>query len=179
MNSFKIVLAALAIFAAGVVTGTWSNRFGTLRSMTPARFTSDGPRPRLSPSPARDPRPMPPGWARVEALRDLTAQLELTDQQRGRIQRLFEDGRERIRNQWAPIAPRVQQELRRLRSEISAELTPEQRRIVDERLHQSLSDRGANPRDPAAARVFLNRDRPDRPNRREDPPEIPRPEPAP
>ncbi len=144
--TIKITAAALLIFAAGVVTGSFTTTaFRTNRTPRPARTQSaapatppslGAPQPAIaqaslsgSPSNRRTERVLgkPPGWQRFEALRRLEDQIQLTPEQRDRIRGLIRESEQRIRSDWEPVVPRIQAEIRELRKRISAELDPAQR----------------------------------------------------
>jgi hypothetical protein len=144
--TLKVTGAALLIFAAGVVTGS----FTTATFKTPRRDRAQKVQAPPTPGPASlteavPPSPpalmagsptnrrpervgtRPPGWQRFEALRRLEDQIQLAPEQRDRIRSLIRDSEQRIRSDWEPVVPRIQAEIRELRRKISAELTPEQR----------------------------------------------------
>lgn len=144
--TIKITAAALLIFAAGVVTGSFTTtafranrtpRAARAQSPTPATPPSLGTpqaataQASLSGSPTnrRTERILgkPPGWQRFEALRRLEDQIQLTSEQRDRIRGLIRESEQRIRSDWEPLIPRIQAEIRELRKRISAELDPAQR----------------------------------------------------
>lgn len=144
--TIKITAAALLIFAAGVVTGSFTTTaFRSTRTPRAlrAQSTASAPAPSLlaplpptaqaslsaSPSNRRTERVLgkPPGWQRFEALRRLEDQIQLTAEQRDRIRGLIRESELRIRSDWEPVVPRIQAEIRELRKRISAELDPAQR----------------------------------------------------
>ncbi len=147
--TLKVTGAALLIFAAGVVTGSFTTAtFKAPRRERPQKIQAPAtPGPAipeaLPPSPPalmggsptnRRPERVstrPPGWQRFEALRRLEDQIQLAPEQRDRIRSLIRDSEQRIRSDWEPLVPRIQTEIRELRRKISAELTPEQRERFD------------------------------------------------
>jgi hypothetical protein len=146
VNTTRIVLAALMIFAAGVLTG------GVGAGLT-GRILRE--RPRWEVSPARvEPRPMipsalisqaagssnqsagtpvkGPGNAQLEAMTRWTRELDLEGDQRERIQVILKGAQVRLRDMWAPMAPRARGEIEAARIEIEALLSPSQRQRWDE-----------------------------------------------
>jgi Spy/CpxP family protein refolding chaperone len=122
-----VALAAVVIFAAGVVTG------GLLVQQT-------------------RPRPTPPGGipflGRVEAIGRTVNQLDLSPEQRKRITEIVRNGRERIADYFVILEPDIQQVFRELRQQIQAELTPAQRTEFEElfrKRQQRLPDRRSGP----------------------------------
>lgn len=155
--TLKITGAAILLFAAGVLTGS----FGTSAFHSQSRPRN--PRP---PSPASLHSPStpvasgaglsggsstnrrseraavrPPGWQRFEALKRLEDQIQLAPDQKERIRTLVRESEQRIRADWEPVVPRIQTEIRDLRRRIAAELNPEQR----ERFDQLLERRDSTP----------------------------------
>jgi hypothetical protein len=146
VNTTRIVLAALMIFAAGVLTG------GVGAGLT-GRILRE--RPRREVSPARvEPRPIipsalisqaagssnqsagtpvkGPGNAQLEAMTRWTRELDLEGDQRERIQVILKGAQVRLRDLWAPMAPRARGEIEAARIEIEALLSPSQRQRWDE-----------------------------------------------
>jgi len=118
VNTWKPILAALVIFAAGVVTGGL-----TLRLAMPSRnpVTRAG---------------LPPLGVRGEQRRDLldrmARELYLGPDQRERIDQILRESQERTRLLWESIAPQARAEQRRVRERIREELQPDQRSKFDE-----------------------------------------------
>lgn len=134
------ILAALLIFAAGVVTGGLTVR---LTGGPPAR-------PENPPAQAID-----RGWParRAEAdVRDLVQRLQrrlkLTPQQRERIEAIVKESRERMRAIAEEMAPRTRDEFHRMHERIRDELTPDQRKDFEEVFKQR---EGTHRRAPADA----------------------------
>jgi Spy/CpxP family protein refolding chaperone len=116
VNSWKVILATMVIFGTGVVTGGLLVRFTGL--------------PLPQPPSSSQPKPAPPasvGGMRIEFLRRAGRELNLTDEQRERINKIFRDSQERSKKIMEPIAPQMREELRRTRMEFVDVLTPEQR----------------------------------------------------
>ena len=144
--TLKVTGAALLIFAAGVVTGSFTTAtFKSSRRDRPPKVPAPSASAAASLPEVQPPTPpammagtatnrrperistRPPGWQRFEALRRLEDQIQLAPEQRDRIRTLIRDSEQRIRSDWEPLVPRIQAEIRELRRKISAELTPEQR----------------------------------------------------
>ncbi len=112
---WKAITAAFVIFAAGVVSGGMAARFYRTQSRRAAV-------PALPAGP-----PMPWVSQRLDFMRRLAARLDLTAEQRERIDRHVRESQQRMRELWQPIAPQFKEELHRLRKSIDDELTPDQR----------------------------------------------------
>ena len=120
MKAWKFTLAALLIFAAGGITGyTISNlQAKTRRQAEVAR---------------RETMPFML-WQRFEQLRRVERQLELTAEQRTRIEAQIKETQERFRKLWEPLAPQARTEFEQLRDRVLAELTPDQKAKFEEML---------------------------------------------
>ena len=137
MSAWKPILAALVIFAAGVVTG----------GLTVAlRRPAAGPRwlgstqGQLRPGPAQR-----LGVQQGELFRRMQRHLDLTATQCQRIEAVVKESQERIRTLAEDLAPQTRGELRRMRERIREELTPEQRRKF-EKLDEGLRQRAGAPK---------------------------------
>ncbi|MSU64162.1 MAG: hypothetical protein EXS31_17520 [Pedosphaera sp.] len=117
MNAWKPIVAALVIFAAGVVTGGL-----TARLAAPARI-----RPAQNPPINLGVRP-----GRAEMVERMQRELSLTEVQRERIDVVVRESQERTRQLWEGIAPQAHAEHKRVRERIREELSPEQRTKFDE-----------------------------------------------
>ena len=106
MNTWKPILAALVIFAAGVVTGGLTVNL------------------RKQPA-AKKPVAMPREGQLRELSRRMQAELDLTPEQRERIEAIIHDSQERVKMLRDEIG---QKEFREMRQKIRSELTPEQRK---------------------------------------------------
>jgi Spy/CpxP family protein refolding chaperone len=170
VNTWKIIFATLVIFIAGVVTGgllvgysdraqqkqhrLWSREFTThrLENKQPAPVTRDpGPRepftlPRISGS-------MPKGL-RMDFLQNLDREIQLTDEQRARIETIITEGQERNKQLWSRVLPELRREMQTTKDRIRAVLNPEQVRRFEELMKQRPQRRledgsqpGMRPRD--------------------------------
>ena len=137
MSAWKPILAALVIFAAGVVTGGLT--VGLRRPPAGPRWATSGqdvPRPWLTQRLAGQ---------QGDLFRRMERQLDLTPEQRQRIEAIVKESQERIRTLAEDLAPQTRGELRRMREKIREELTPEQRRKF-EKLDEGLRQREGLPR---------------------------------
>jgi hypothetical protein len=131
VNTWRVIVATMAIFAAGVVTGGMLtlrvDRLGWVRRQHATR-------------PAQ---PFTPGGSRLEFLRRAQRELDLSPEQQERVDRLLKESQERNRKILEPVAPQLGQELQRAREEFKAVLTPEQQKRFEELLKKQ-----AHPREP-------------------------------
>lgn len=148
MNVWKIVLATLVIFGAGVITGGLLVNYtsddarrqpNSVRRENPFRGSDvpDGSRELRFPNPNS---PQAPGLQR-EFLQRLDHELRLTPEQRERIGKIIAEGQERNRQLWAGIAPQLRREMQETKEQIRALLTPEQRARYEELMKPRLPKR--------------------------------------
>jgi hypothetical protein len=159
VNTTRIVLAALVIFAAGVLTG------GVSTGLV-GRKLRERPRREVIPNPVVTSPAIPspltsqaagssnrsagtivkaPGNAQLEAMARWTRELDLSGTQREQIGVLLKSAQARLRDLWAPVAPRARGEIEAARSEIEGLLSPDQR----QRWNEARRRRGATkPVDP-------------------------------
>lgn len=115
MKIWKVILATLVIFAAGAFTGV---------VVTKARA------PKVLPA---EP-PVPPVLGQQRFQHKLKKELELTGDVTNRIDKIFADSNARIKIIWDLLNPEMQKELKEVRDNIRAELTPEQREKFEQML---------------------------------------------
>lgn len=114
----------MVIFGAGVVTG------GLLVRRTNAIFI-----PRVQPGAGwarSNPASFSAGGIRLDFLRRAQRELELSPQQRERIDLILKESQERTRRIMEPVSPQIRDEFQRARAEFRAVLTPEQQVRFDE-----------------------------------------------
>jgi len=120
VNAWKPILAALVIFAAGVVTGGLTFQ---LRHPEPGRPAEAGGGRRRPMGMAQRPE------ARLkELMRRMETDLDLKPAQRERIGKMLEESQTRLKGIWEQIPS----EFQALRKNIRAELDPEQRAKFEE-----------------------------------------------
>ena len=117
VSPWKVILATLVIFIAGLVTGA----IGVQRLLKPS-----GPQPRSE---------IVHPWMLRDGFRvELERRLQLTPEQSERIERITREGQERVREISSLVTPEIQAELKAVREEIRETLTPEQRAKFEEML---------------------------------------------
>lgn len=139
MREARIVVAALVIFAAGVLTGGvgagLAGRF--LRGQSSFTSTSAPTEKRVSPAAGSRPNApsnapsgtlsRPPGRAQIEAMARWTRELDLETSQRQRIDAILDRAGVHLQELWEPVAPQARGEIEGARRQIEQILTPEQR----------------------------------------------------
>lgn len=129
MSTWKVILATLVIFCTGFFAGVLFPRRG------PQSFS-------LKP-PLAAPSPLP-NERRIEALRRFTEDLQLTEDQKERIEAHIQESQERTRVLWDLVGPEVQEEFKRLRSDVVQELNPSQRKTFEERSRRYRRERSTS-----------------------------------
>jgi Spy/CpxP family protein refolding chaperone len=117
----------MVIFGTGVVTG------GLL-----VRHAEHGRdrRPQRAANAVRSAQPPTPGVMRFEFLRRMERELDLTPAQRGPIDKILQEGQERMKKLMETVEPHRRDELKKTIDEFRGVLTPEQQKRFDELLKQ-------------------------------------------
>jgi len=134
MSAWKVILATMFIFGTGVITG------GLL-----VRNASPGVA-RQSTAPARQLPVATPGIVRVEFLRRLQRELDLSAEQKLKVDRIITQSQERSRRLLEPVAPQLREEVNRAKAEFRAVLTPDQEKRFEELVQQAQPSK--TPREP-------------------------------
>ena len=154
MNAWKVILATLVIFGAGVITGGLLVRFVD-RAAPLQPLTQPGtPEKRPGPSAAnarqnRLPPPLP-GPLRKDFLDRLDRDLKLNPEQRECIEKIICEGQEKTKAIWDEVEPEMHEVLSETRSRICGELTPDQRGKFEQSLKQQKSKNTSTNAPPAA-----------------------------
>ena len=112
MNNWKPIVAVCLIFAGGVFTGAV-----LATKLKPGRL-------RPAQNGFQQPFAAP---ARIEVVRAMTRQLELSPAQNAKVEKILQDAKERVKTRMETVRPAIRQDMARMRREIDSELTPEQR----------------------------------------------------
>ena len=139
MNTWKVILATLVIFVAGVITGglVISNSDKVARLPRKA-VTAEMPKHTASatssvPVLGRETRVLTPNFLlKKDFLSRLDCELKLKAEQHERIEKIIGEGQERIKGLCQTIDPQVQEELAETRAKIREELTPAQQCLFAE-----------------------------------------------
>jgi hypothetical protein len=145
MNTWKVVLATLVIFATGVFTGgllVAHSQQIKLREIRMIQRESGARQPGAgriqNADPRQQPNPTPnfPQQARLELLRRIEREMTLTSGQREKIETIIREGQERTRQIMEPVQPELGKEIRATQQRIREILTEEQRVNFDELMKQ-------------------------------------------
>ena len=153
MNTWKVIFASLVIFIAGVVTGgllvSYADRAQQKHHRAGPRDAAnrrfDGRQPATGP---RDPGlreslalPKTPGampkMLRLDFLQSLDREIQLTEEQRGQIEKIISEGQERNRQLWNRVLPEMRREMQETRERIRAVLRPDQVKRYEELMKQT------------------------------------------
>ncbi len=133
MNYWKVILATVVIFGAGVFTGgLLVNYVDHAHSKYPHRPQADAdahPPENHDHDQFRPPEiHMPPIAERMgkQFVQQLNDKLNLTPEQREKIGKIIADGQERNHQIWTNVAPKMRAVMQEVNQQIRAELTPEQ-----------------------------------------------------
>jgi len=120
VNPWKPILAVLVIFAAGVVTGGL-----TVKLRQPSRIPHRN-------TPVKSVSPLPREAQLRELSRRMQKELDLTPEQRERVEAIIHDSQERMKAFWDLVGPKVREEFREMRQKIRGELTVGQRKKFED-----------------------------------------------
>lgn len=123
MNAWKIILATVVIFVTGVVTGGLLVRYAETPLLrehagAPARTTSHS------------------SALRMEFLRRMHKELDLTADQRLRIDKLLKEHQDNIKKIIEPVQPDIDEEIMLAKEDFVDLLTPAQRTRFEDALRQ-------------------------------------------
>jgi hypothetical protein len=152
VNTWKVILATLVIFAAGVVTGGLLVNYADRTRQKPHRaWTREAASRRVDGKPSaagpRDPGAREPYASlrtpgglpkvlRLDFLQNLDRELDLTVEQREQIEKIITDGQDRNRQLWNRVLPEMRREMQETRERIRAVLRPDQVRRFEELMKQ-------------------------------------------
>ena len=139
MNTWKVIFATVVIFGAGVLTGGLLVKY----SIQPPARPHGGAN--------RAVQPISAGGIRIEFLRRVERDLNLTRDQREQIDKIISASQERSKKIMEPVQPKIWEELQQTREQFRAVLNPEQKIRFDELLKQQQRQRDQHrspPRNP-------------------------------
>ena len=158
MNSWKIILAIVVIFGAGVLTGGLLVNYMELPHPKDVQHSPDvgNPHPQANnrdydqSRPQDLSRPRPPEMLGKQFVQQLDKALHLTPQQRAAIAKIVADGQEHNREIWTNVAPQMHKVLQDVRQQIREQLTPEQTKQFEEMIKR-FRPAGRHPHPPPNA----------------------------
>jgi len=139
VKSWKVILATIVIFGAGVITGALAVRENQkINLRAPQRPNGAGHSGMITAA----------GDLRLEFLRRAQRELDLSPDQRESIDKLIKESQERTRKLMEPVAPELHAELQRTKEQFLQVLNPSQR-MRFEKLVNKRQQRPHEPRHPA------------------------------
>jgi hypothetical protein len=156
VNLWKVIVATLAIFITGVVTGGllvgYTDRAAQRVHRPSLQREISRPRdPQTRPLPNTTPNRLPRALS-VEFLQKLDAEVHLTSGQRERIEQVIQEGQARNKQIWEErVAPEIRRENLETQRRVRDILTPQQLERFDELMKQSRPNmrRGENTTPPS------------------------------
>jgi Spy/CpxP family protein refolding chaperone len=145
VNTWKAIFAALVIFGAGFVTGNVLNRMSDA-SKTPGTPNAARTGPRSSQQSFSLAQ-----LSKVELMGRVQKDLDLTPDQRARIEKIISDAQGRIRDLWDQVAPDIHDEYEDVQKKLCEELTPDQKKRFDELMKQQQHRKPASTNAPPQA----------------------------
>jgi Spy/CpxP family protein refolding chaperone len=127
VNTWKVILATMVIFGAGVVTG----------SLVVWQTAVKHPAKQQHGNAVNRSIPTAPGLTRVEFLRRAERELDLTPEQRTQAEKVIADSQDRTKKIMEPVAPKIREQLNQTKEQFRALLTPEQKSRFDEMLKKT------------------------------------------
>jgi Spy/CpxP family protein refolding chaperone len=127
VNNWKVILATMVIFGTGVVTGGLLVRQADHGRDHRSQHAGAG---------IHLAQAGPAGVMRIEFLRRMERELELTPAQREPIDLILKNGQERMKKLMETVEPGRREEFKKTVEEFRAVLTPEQRTRFDELVKQ-------------------------------------------
>lgn len=134
MNYWKVILASIVIFGAGVLTGGFLVGHATHRPIPINRPPYRPPYDTLPPQ-------MRPGFLNTNFVQELNDKLDLDQKQREQIRKIIAQAQQNTHDLWKLVAPQFQLVWRDTREQIRDVLTPEQRKEFEMLLRQQRQSR--------------------------------------
>jgi hypothetical protein len=144
VNFWKVILATVVIFGAGVFTGgLLVNYVDHSHGRNPHRPQANIAHPQTN-NPATSrlqefPIPRLAEGMGKQFVQQLNDSLQLTPEQRGKIEKIIADGQEQNHEIWTNVAPKMRAVIQDVTQRIRAELTAEQLKPFEELLKQHSS----------------------------------------
>jgi len=154
VTPWKVILATMVIFACGVITGAMVTRTMVAKNepalvavSTPILTTNPASTsvPGVASTSTRPPATPLLQLQRANFLKLMDKQLDLTADQRDEIGKIMKASTERTQPLWNQISPQMTNEIKKVREEIRAVLTPEQRKKFVEMMKRNRKPEVAPP----------------------------------
>jgi hypothetical protein len=148
VNSWKVILATVVIFGAGVMTGGLLVNYvdHSHRSHRPAESAQRSPEnhDHADQRPQDIPRPPLADRLSKQFVQQLDDKLQLTPDQHDKIAKIVAEGQERNHEIWTNVAPKMFANMQDVNRQIRGELKPEQQQQFEELVKRYAPRRGTN-----------------------------------
>jgi hypothetical protein len=139
VNYWKVILATVVIFGAGVLTGGLLVNYvdhphGKNSHHSQANADAHPPENHDQPHSQDIPPPRLAETMGKRFVQQLNDMLHLTPEQRVKIEKIIAEGQERNHEIWTNVAPKMRAVMQEVNQQIRAELTPEQLKPFEELL---------------------------------------------
>jgi hypothetical protein len=140
VNYWKVILATVVIFGAGVLTGGLLVNYVDHPHLKNWHHAQVNPAANLAATNHNQSRPQDFPMPRIaremgkQFVQQLNDTLQLTPEQREKIEKIIAEGQERIREIWTNITPKMRAVMQDVNQQIRAELTSEQLKPFEELL---------------------------------------------
>jgi hypothetical protein len=142
VNYWKVILATVVIFGTGVMTGgLLVNSVDQPHGRNSRHSQTTGAHSQTnSPAPRQPDFPMPRVADRIgkQFVEQLDDALQLTPEQREKIEKIIADGQEQNHEIWTNVAPKMRAVIQDVTQRIRAELTPDQLKPFEELLRHPM-----------------------------------------
>jgi Spy/CpxP family protein refolding chaperone len=125
---WNVVIAVMLIFGAGVVTGGLLVRTRVVQQSPVAQPQVLGTPTSSAPTPATVAVP-----GRQLLIQRVRSELDLSPEQSTQVDQIMRDSHKRMQKLYEPLSPQAREETRRVRQEIQAILTPQQKKQFNEK----------------------------------------------
>jgi Spy/CpxP family protein refolding chaperone len=135
---WKVILATLVIFGAGVITGgLLVNHVVSLKTIRDKKGTKSASATTQAVTP----------WQQRnrDLLRRMDRELNLTPEQHDQMEKILLESQERTKILWKPIAPQMTKETQMVHERMRDQLTPEQRKKFDDLVKPRLKKLDGKP----------------------------------
>jgi len=133
---WKVVIAVMLIFGAGVVTGGLLVRTRVVQQLPVPAPQVFGTPTAAAPTPATVAVP-----GRQVFIQRVRSELDLTPEQSAQVDHIMRDSHKRMQKLYEPLSPQAREETRRVRQEIQAILTPQQKKEFNEKFKRRQPNR--------------------------------------
>jgi hypothetical protein len=163
VNYWKVILATVVIFGAGVVTGGLlvnyvNHPHAKILHRSQAADAARSPENHTQPRMTEIPLPRFAEKMGKQFVQELNDKLHLTQGQCQKIEQIICDGQERNHALWTNVAPKMRSVIQEVNRQIRGELTPEQQRLYEELLRHPprRPSPGTNSPPAAPTQTFTN-----------------------